>query len=106
MRRPKVKSVSSEIESEITALVATTLHVDQTMVRRHTTFVGDLAADSLGYVVLILAIEDEFRVDIHDEDAAEILTVGQMIDYVTLALSDKDSTFTHRSNRGGTVGLR
>ena len=98
--------MDSGIESQITAVVAATLHVDQTMVRRDTTFADDLATDSLDCVALILAIEDELKVDIHDEDAAEILTVGQMIDYVTLALSEKEPAFIARSNSGGSVGLR
>jgi acyl carrier protein len=103
---PKGKPVSSRIESEVTALVATTLGVDETMVRRDTTFAGNLGADSLDCVALILAIEDEFRIDIHDEDAAEILTVGQMIEYVRCALSDQEPTVTRRSSSEGTVGLR
>lgn len=97
--------MSSGIESEITALVATTLHVDQTMVRPDTTFAGDLAADSLECVTLILAIEDEFGVDIYDEDAAEILTVGQMIEYVAFAVAAKTPTVTGSSSRR-TVGAR
>jgi acyl carrier protein len=88
-RRPKGKPVSSGIESRITALVATTMRVDQTIVHRDTSFGGDLAADSLSCVELILEIENEFAVDIYDEDAAEILTVGQMIEYVAFAVAAK-----------------
>jgi acyl carrier protein len=96
--------MDSAMESQITALVAATLHVDQTMVRRGTTLRGDLAADSLDCVALILAIEDEFGVDIHDEDAAEILTVGQMIEYVGFALAAKAPPLT--SSTSHKVGLR
>jgi acyl carrier protein len=98
--------VSSEMESQVMAVIAATLRVDQTMVGRDTTFAGGLAADSLDCVTLILAIEDEFRIDIHDEDAAEILTVGQMIEYVASALSEKERRIMSRAKNAGTVGLR
>lgn len=86
----KVESMSTEIETRLTALVATSLHVDPAMVRRESSFARDLAADSLDSVTLLLAVEDEFGIDIHDEDAAEILTMAQMIDYVTLALAVRE----------------
>ena len=84
--------MSSEIETRIMALVATTLHVDQAMVRPDSSFARDLAADSLDSVTLLLAVEDAFGIDIHDEDAAEILTVEQLIDYVTLTLAVREPT--------------
>lgn len=95
-----------EIESRITLLVASTLHVDQATIGRHTTFAGDLAADSLDLVALILAVEDEFQVDIHDEEAAEILTIGEMIQYVAFALADKESTVATRSKGAAELHLR
>jgi acyl carrier protein len=98
--------MSSEIETRIMALIATTLQVDQAMVRRDSSFARDLAADSLDSVTLILAVEDEFGIDIHDEDAAEILTVEQMIEYVTLALAAKEPTAASRANTGRVVALR
>lgn len=98
--------MSSEIETRVTALVAATLSVDQAMVPLDAAFAGDLAADSLDFVTLILAIEDEFQVDIPDEDAAVILTVAQMIEYVTLELALKEPSVRRRSNVGGTAGLR
>ena len=97
--------MNSGIESHIASLIAATLRVDQTMVRRDTTFTGNLAADSLDCVALILAIEDEFGVDIYDEDAAEILTVGQMIEYVAFALAANVPTVGSSNNREA-VGLR
>ena len=97
--------MGSGIESQITALIVSMFQVDPTMVRRNTTFATDLGADSLDCVVLIMAIEDAFDVEIHDEDAAEILTVGQMIEYVVFALATKMPAIA-RSNSGGAVGLR
>jgi acyl carrier protein len=88
--------VTQEIESKVTALVAATLHVDRTTIRPHTTLAADLGADSLQLVELIMALEVEFQVDIPDEDAAEISTVEQLVEYVAIALAVKDPPFVNR----------
>ncbi|HKQ12468.1 MAG TPA: acyl carrier protein [Steroidobacteraceae bacterium] len=99
--------MSSGIESQITALIAATLHVDEAVIHRDASIAGDLGADSLDFVSLILAIEDELHVDIHDEDAAEILTVGELIEYVTLACAIADPAVRDRGGDGGrTIGLQ
>ena len=98
--------MSSGIESQITALIASTLHVDQATIGRDTRIARDLGADSLDFVALILAIEDELHVDIHDEDAAELLTVEQVIEYVELALATKDAAIRARLDGGKTVGVQ
>lgn len=72
--------------------------------RRDATFI-DLGADSLALVSLILAIEDQFQIDIHDEDAAEIRTVGQMVEHVTFALAFKDATDPRRRVRDQSLRL-
>jgi acyl carrier protein len=94
----EVSSMSSGIESQIAALIAASLQVDESTIRRDMSFVTDLGADSLACVVLILAIEDEFQVDIHDEDAAELLTVGHMIEYVSSALALEQGEIDRRVN--------
>src|SRR5688572_12261313 len=86
----------SAIESEITSLIASTLRVDEVMIRPDATFSGDIGADSLDLVSLILAIEDRFEVDIHDEEAAELRTVEQVIEHVTFALALKDAAGPRR----------
>jgi acyl carrier protein len=101
----KVNLMSDQIESQIIALIASTLHLDATAIRRDTSIAGAIGADSLNFVVLILAIEDEFQVDIPDEDAAEILTVAQLIEYVTFAQAIKE-TAASRPNLGRRVALR
>jgi acyl carrier protein len=98
--------MSSGIESQITALIATTLHVDPATIGRNSSIAHDLGADSLDFVSLILAVEDEFHIDIHDEDATDLLTVEQVIEYVELALATQDATIRARSNGGKTVDLR
>lgn len=87
--------MSNPIESRIVALIASTLHLDEMAIRRDTSIAGALGTDSLDFVSLILAIEDEFQVDIPDEEAAEILTVAQLIEYVTFARAIKETAVTH-----------
>ena len=74
------------IESEVIAIVAATLRVERSGITRDASLEDDLGADSLDWVSLIMALEDRFAVDIPDEDAAELRTVKQVTDYVTLAL--------------------
>jgi acyl carrier protein len=84
------------IESQIRSLIASTLRVDEAMIRPEASLAGDLGADSLDFVSLILAIEDQFQVDIHDEEAAEILTVEQLVEHVTFTLALKDASGLRR----------
>lgn len=74
------------IESEVIAIVAATLRVERSGITRDASLEDDLGADSLDWVSLIMAQEDRFAADIPDEDAAELRTVKQVTDYVTLAL--------------------
>jgi acyl carrier protein len=79
--------MSHDVDLQVSALIAAMWRLEGKTIRRDATLVGDLGADSLQLVELILAVEDEFRIDIPDEDAAEISTVQQMIEYVTVALA-------------------
>jgi acyl carrier protein len=76
------------IESEVIAIVAATLRVERSGITRDASLEDDLGADSLDWVSLIMALEDRFAVDIPDEDAAELRTVKQVTDYVSLALDE------------------
>lgn len=76
----------SLIEDEVVAVVAATLRVDRSRVTREASLTGDLQADSLDWVSLVLALEDRFAIDIPDDDAAELLTVKQVTEYVTFAM--------------------
>ena len=59
------------------------LGVDAEQVKEEASFQGDLDADSLDLVELIMELEDQFGLKISDEDAQKIETVGQAVDYVT-----------------------
>ena len=60
--------------------------VEKDTVTKDTTFVNDLGADSLDTVELIMEFEEEFGIEIPDEDAENITTVGSAVDYIEKVL--------------------
>ena len=66
---------------KIKSIVADQLGVDESQVTEDASFVDELGADSLDTVELIMAFEEEFDVEIPDEDAQKIKTVKDVIDY-------------------------
>jgi len=70
------------IDKHVIDLVAKQTAVQAELVRRESRFVEDLKADSLDCVELVMELEDGFDLAIPDKDAAGLLTVGQLIDYV------------------------
>ena len=60
-----------------------TLELDADNVTLETNIVEDLGADSISLMEFTLALEDEFGIEISDEDAEHILTLGQVVDYVS-----------------------
>ena len=74
--------MSEDLMEKISAVVVEKLGVDISKVKENSNFVDDLGADSLDQVELIMALEDEFSIEIPDEDAEKILTVSNAIEYV------------------------
>src|SRR5215207_3664003 len=72
----------SSVESQVKAIVAEQLGVKAEQVTNDASFVDDLGADSLDTVELVMALEEEFEIEIPDEDAEKITTVHQAIDYI------------------------
>lgn len=70
------------IEDKMTEIIVEQLSVDKDKVVPKASFVDDLGADSLDLVELIMAMEEEFDVEIPDEEAEKIATVQDAIDYV------------------------
>ena len=68
---------------KIKSIVADQLGVDEDQVTEDASFIDDLGADSLDTVELIMAFEEEFDVEIPDEDAQKIKTVKDVIEYIT-----------------------
>ena len=71
----------------VIAIVAEQLGVDKEKVKPETSFVNDLGADSLDTVELVMELEEEFNVNIPDDAAEKIETVGQAIEFINSAQS-------------------
>ena len=71
-----------EVEDKIKSIIAEQLGVKPEEVTPSASFVDDLGADSLDTVVLIMALEEEFNIEIPDEDAEKMKTVGDAIKYI------------------------
>jgi acyl carrier protein len=76
-------ATAAELEEKVKGIIVSQLGVDAEKVVPSATFVDDLGADSLDTVELIMAIEEEFDCEIPEEEAANISTVQEVIDYVT-----------------------
>ena len=72
----------SSIEERVKKIVAEQLGVKEEEVRTDASFVEDLGADSLDTVELVMALEEEFELEIPDEEAEKISTVQNAIDYI------------------------
>jgi acyl carrier protein len=73
----------ADIEVKVKKIISEQLGVPETDVKPESSFVNDLGADSLDTVELVMALEEEFGVEIPDEDAEKIATVQNAIDYIT-----------------------
>jgi len=78
-----------DIVKKVRAIISDQLMVDPSEITDASSFVEDLGADSLDTVELIMEFEDEFGVEISDEDAEKISTVGEAIAYMSKLLGDK-----------------
>ncbi len=73
----------ADVVAKVKKIISEQLGVPETDVKPEASFVNDLGADSLDTVELVMALEEEFSVEIPDEDAEKIATVQNAIDYIT-----------------------
>ncbi|HOI81324.1 MAG TPA: acyl carrier protein [Synergistales bacterium] len=71
-----------EITSRLKVIVMDRLDVEEDQIKPEASFVEDLGADSLDIVELIMGIEEEFDIEIPDEDAEKLTNVGEAMDYI------------------------
>ncbi len=72
----------SDIAKRVAKIIVEKLGVEETEVTPEASFTGDLGADSLDTVELIMELEKEFEISIPDEQAEKIQTVGQAVSYI------------------------
>ncbi|MBQ3646317.1 MAG: acyl carrier protein [Synergistaceae bacterium] len=70
-----------EVVAKLKAIVSDRLDVEEDQITEDKSFVEDLGADSLDIVELIMGLEDEFRIEIPDEDAEKLTSVGEALKY-------------------------
>ena len=72
----------AEVQERVTKIIVDRLGVDESKVALESSFRDDLGADSLDVVELVMELEDEFDMEISDEDAEKIATVGDAVNYI------------------------
>lgn len=70
-------------------IIVEVLNVDENEVTMESTFIDDLGADSLDVFQIIMGIEEEFDIEIHNEEAEKIVTVGDAVEQIKKAVSEQ-----------------
>ena len=70
------------VDEKVKQIIVEQLGVDEGEVTPNASFVDDLGADSLDTVELVMAFEEEFSVEVPDEDAEKLQTVGDVVKYI------------------------
>lgn len=73
---------------KLKGIIADVLNVDENEITTETTFVDDLGADSLDVFQIIMGIEEEFDIEINQEEAEKIVSVGDAVDEIKKALNN------------------
>jgi len=78
----------NQLEKKVVKTIAEKLNIDESRVIAEASIMEDLGADSLDSVDIIMALEEEFEIDIPEEDAQKIITVQNAFDYVSSKATD------------------
>ena len=73
---------SEDIFEKVKGIIVEQLGVTDSSVTMEASFIDDLGADSLDIVELVMALEEEFDIEIPDSDAEKVVTVGDVVDYI------------------------
>ena len=76
------KMSSEEVFEKVKGIIVEQLGVTEDTVSMEASFIDDLGADSLDIVELVMALEEEFDIEIPDADAEKVVTVGDVVDYI------------------------
>jgi len=71
-----------ELQEQVRTLISKSLKIPEETIKLESAFVDDLGADSLDIVELVMALEDEFQIEIPDKDAENIKTVNDAVEYI------------------------
>lgn len=81
----------ASVEERVVKIVGDQLGVSQDQITPESNFVNDLGADSLDQVELVMELEEEFEINIPDEVAEKIQTVGQAVEHIEAALREREN---------------
>ncbi len=73
---------TDEVFEKVKAIIVEQLGVTENSVEMESSFIDDLGADSLDIVELVMALEEEFDMEIPDSDAEKVVTVGDVVEYI------------------------
>jgi acyl carrier protein len=85
----RIVKVAASVMERVKDIVADNLGVDREKITPETSFVNDLGADSLDTVELVMELEEEFDINIPDDAAEKIQTVGQAVQYIEAGINGK-----------------
>lgn len=85
------RAMAENIQEKVTEIIVEQLGVTADQVKPESKMIEDLGADSLDAVELVMAVEEEFGIEVPDEEAEKLISVGDIISHVEKAQADRKS---------------